>query len=1448
MANWPLRRGVFNYDGGAELTQALRDQIVALSPEYIDSNARWTSDVAYLIQNLPSCRVVFYNSLTDDSAGGAEEIWLDANKATYGVASIEDCYLHFYNDTVVSVGGGANQTIKGWGGPNGTAATRREARIPVYNNDRSRVVCAYHTAAVRQLRRQYDIATLQTPVAPGLYWGGVYYDNAISRFLQVDLAAAGSQVAVGYGQIAEDPAHAVLNTTAMWEWYWWSGAGLHCLEFRQHIATNPSWLGGRQCKIVGNCTNIPSIGDPNWLKDYVYLGNGSDATRHPFDAACLEYQFSPLRNDGQDLPKTIFDTCKVASLAGLDVWSVEYIQDECWYPNDTFTVPNVPSGNDNTRTAAEGLMGVLAQHWVYRSNGNVYTGFMHSYVPKPASHQPVPFGDGTCGISSSSCFGNWQHVTRLGTKVDLGAAKADPFVLFTGQDPVGQTCKVWAREFDNGLAIVRERTNWNDRIDTATAITVTLPTGQWEPVDIDGVVGSQVPVWPLKSGGGQIFRRVSTAPSDTTAPGQITDLTVTATGQSRVNLRWTDTGDDGASGTATSIQIRRSSSPIVTTTDWANATVVTPATNPLASGTVRTYQVKNLAPGTTYYFAIRATDDAGNQGAVSNSPAGTTLAGTDQTPPSRVTDFAVVSNGAPGVFVSPVRGTWTAPGDDGSFGTAAAYEMRWSYSPLVGTSTIPIVCNGTLTPASTAQVKGNYLQAIPSIYPSGAMATLRQSGSTYPMAHFVNPATPTYAACFSAIAGACYQHNNNTFSNGSEVIPEDVADGSFGTPSGAATITGDHATRTFSGAVVHVNLNRDQAITVSGVGSIPALGAVIVWGTGPVADGPGQFPRRGGIFWGDCTPDRLALIAEWSDVVLNDSQVNGPLAQGASPTPVADILALNASCRVWISRNGWNVFVDASGNPSVYWPGQQRLHTFAQAHNAWLYENGQPITDVFVWGRVRYFDMTNEALQDFLADDDRQMILAAGAFGLFIDEGHSSIESLRTVHPSVPEDAAWESGMVRFGDSFNSDFTTGTSVASMPSPAAAGTAQSKDFSLRAGRSFYLALRAQDEAGNWSLVSNQATITTGWDDQIAPTEVADLAIDSVTQTTAIISWSSPSELDSDDNSIPATAYDIRYSTSAITSGNFNSATPVLGVPVPETPDTGQSMTVSGLTQNTTYHFAMKSRDAVGNWSDISNVPSATTLTSAPPPDTTAPAAITDLSSTGRTSSSVALRWTATGDDVASGTAAVYDVRYSTALIDSSNFATATQVGGEPAPLPAGSVQSFTVTGLIASTSYYFAIKVADEAGNWSTISNVLNRTTLAPPADTTPPSDVDDLVAVLVTPTSAALQWTAPGDDQLIGQATSYEIRYSTSDITAFSFGSATIAVGAPSPGAFGSQDSMVINGLEPGTTYYVALRAFDEIGNGSGISNVVQFTTPGENQIELDYVISNEVELTARVQ
>jgi len=107
----------------------------------------------------------------------------------------------------------------------------------------------------------------------------------------------------------------------------------------------------------------------------------------------------------------------------------------------------------------------------------------------------------------------------------------------------------------------------------------------------------------------------------------------------------------------------------------------------------------------------------------------------------------------------------------------------------------------------------------------------------------------------------------------------------------------------------------------------------------------------------------------------------------------------------------------------------------------------------------------------------------------------------------------------------------------------------------------------------------------------------------------------------------------------------------------------------------------------------------------------PTDVTDLAvdAGAATATSVTMRLTATGDDGVIGSAYLYDVRYSNAFIDSSNFSQATVANGEPVPQSSGVADSITITGLKPNTTYYFALRVADEVGHYSALATTSGTT-------------------------------------------------------------------------------------------------------------------------------------------
>jgi chitodextrinase len=251
--------------------------------------------------------------------------------------------------------------------------------------------------------------------------------------------------------------------------------------------------------------------------------------------------------------------------------------------------------------------------------------------------------------------------------------------------------------------------------------------------------------------------------------------------------------------------------------------------------------------------------------------------------------------------------------------------------------------------------------------------------------------------------------------------------------------------------------------------------------------------------------------------------------------------------------------------------------------------------------------------------------------------------------------------------------------------------------LASGTTYFFAIKTADEIPNWSAVSNNATLATS-NDATAPSAVANLAVVLPTVNSVRLIWTAPGD---DGATGTATSYDIRYSTSSITAGNFNSASQISNEPLPKASGQPESLLVTGLVANTTYYFAIKAADERTNWSAVSNVASGITSQ-----DNTPPSAINDLAAApGTSNGEIYMSWTAPGDDGTSGRAFAYEIRYSLTQITPSTWNSALLWGTPPNPTPSGTAQSTTLTSLVPGETYFLGVKAFDDAANPAALSNV-----------------------------------------------------------------------------------------------------------------------------------------------
>jgi hypothetical protein len=100
------------------------------------------------------------------------------------------------------------------------------------------------------------------------------------------------------------------------------------------------------------------------------------------------------------------------------------------------------------------------------------------------------------------------------------------------------------------------------------------------------------------------------------------------------------------------------------------------------------------------------------------------------------------------------------------------------------------------------------------------------------------------------------------------------------------------------------------------------------------------------------------------------------------------------------------------------------------------------------------------------------------------------------------------------------------------------------------------------------------------------------------------------------------------------------------------------------------------------------------------------------------------------------------------------------------------------------------------------------------------------------PGDVILRWTATGDDGDVGRATSYDLRYVPAVQgpidTEAKWNQAFQIGGEPVPSPAGQPDSILVRGLTPGASYYFCIKAIDDRGNMSAISNSPLMQAAGE--------------------
>ena len=224
--------------------------------------------------------------------------------------------------------------------------------------------------------------------------------------------------------------------------------------------------------------------------------------------------------------------------------------------------------------------------------------------------------------------------------------------------------------------------------------------------------------------------------------------------------------------------------------------------------------------------------------------------------------------------------------------------------------------------------------------------------------------------------------------------------------------------------------------------------------------------------------------------------------------------------------------------------------------------------------------------------------------------------------------------------------------------------------------------------------------------------------------------------------------------------------------------GTSYTLTGLTCGTSYTIAIDAYDTAGNRSGKATV----TTSTAACPDTQAPTPPTGVTMGARTTSSISISWTASTDNVG---VAGYDL-----YLAGSAVGTATTPG-------------YTFSGLSCGTNYTLGVGANDAAGNHSPQATVLISTSACP--DTQPPTTPTQLTVGASSQASITVNWTASTDNIGVagyGMYVNGLVSAGSSTSTGYTFG-----------------------GLSCGTSYTLAVDAFDAAGNRSGKASITGSTS-----------------------
>ncbi|MBU2634826.1 MAG: lamin tail domain-containing protein [Nanoarchaeota archaeon] len=249
-----------------------------------------------------------------------------------------------------------------------------------------------------------------------------------------------------------------------------------------------------------------------------------------------------------------------------------------------------------------------------------------------------------------------------------------------------------------------------------------------------------------------------------------------------------------------------------------------------------------------------------------------------------------------------------------------------------------------------------------------------------------------------------------------------------------------------------------------------------------------------------------------------------------------------------------------------------------------------------------------------------------------------------------------------------------------------------DNGLDDGSTYYYQITAIDISGYESRASSE--VFNCPHDIISPATITDLAATENNQEITL-SWTAPGDSGLEGDIVDG-QYWLKYSTNS--SDVWTEMPYAILWTTNTSPGKKELVSLTGLADDTTYYFYMKTADEIPNWSELSNKTTCWT------DDIIAPAGISNLTAlTGAASAgTVSIKWTAPGDNgINGGAAAAYLVKYATQYIGTDDFYASwvSTYSQNWLPVETGTEESRIISGLSLGVTYWFVIKARDEVYNW-----------------------------------------------------------------------------------------------------------------------------------------------------